>query len=369
MSAGLQHLLARWYPRREELRWVLGTVYRTEGPSYRKAGAMMLFNDAGERFGLLSGGCLEADLGRHAQRLMQTGGARTVTYDTRDEGDVAYQLELGCGGAVHILLQLVGTGDDDLGLAAAAERVQAGEGGYLVLEVPDSRGANRGRMCGDDDALRAIGVEPPAQSSRARLDDRDGVRRLVVPFRPEPALLVVGGGLDARPLVAMAGELGWRVTVCDPRPAFARPRHFPAATHVHRGPIDGLGGQRFDAAVVMSHNLGVDADAMRWLCAHSQLRYLGLLGPAVRRQRVLDLAGVDEAAFGCPVSGPAGLDLGGELPADIALSIMAECQAVLKGRPAAAATVARARAAAQDTQAPEAAASRVLLRDVGGGGR
>jgi len=42
---------------------------------------MMLFNDLGQQFGLLSGGCLEADIQRHAARVMHNKCSLTVSYD------------------------------------------------------------------------------------------------------------------------------------------------------------------------------------------------------------------------------------------------------------------------------------------------
>ena len=66
---------------------------------------MMLFNDLGQQFGLLSGGCLEADIQRHAARVMHSKRSLTVSYDGSDEDDITFQLGIGCGGTVHILLQ------------------------------------------------------------------------------------------------------------------------------------------------------------------------------------------------------------------------------------------------------------------------
>ena len=72
MNNHLVQLLKKWHPERDTRLWVLATVYKTIGPSYRKAGAMMLFNDLGQHYGLLSGGCLEADIQRQAARVMRS---------------------------------------------------------------------------------------------------------------------------------------------------------------------------------------------------------------------------------------------------------------------------------------------------------
>jgi XdhC and CoxI family len=64
---------------------------------------------AGREFaGLLSGGCLEGDLGEHARSVITSGTARVVTYDTRGPDDLVWGLGLGCEGAMRIFLLRVG---------------------------------------------------------------------------------------------------------------------------------------------------------------------------------------------------------------------------------------------------------------------
>jgi xanthine/CO dehydrogenase XdhC/CoxF family maturation factor len=128
-------------------------------------------------------------------------------------------------------------------------------------------------------------------------------------INPAIQIIIVGDGPDSASLRAFAGALGWStVDVAD-------------ASEL-TGPFD-----EWTGAVVKTHNFGRDFAALRALAAH-QLRYIGLMGPRKRRDQLLgDLfdTGVDltEQLFG-----PAGLDLGAEGPEEIALSIVAEIQAV-----------------------------------------
>ena len=85
------------------MNWVLGTVYKTEGSAYRKAGAHMLINEYGDYYGLLSGGCLESDIVLNARKVMQTKQSKTVVYDSFDEDSIAHKIGVGCGGKVYIL--------------------------------------------------------------------------------------------------------------------------------------------------------------------------------------------------------------------------------------------------------------------------
>ena len=115
-------------------------------------------------------------------------------------------------------------------------------------------------------------------------------------------------------------------------------RFFPTADAIVRSPLGELAAhesvQRANAAVVMTHSLQQDALALASLCDLTGLRYLGLLGPANRRDTVLAMAGLDAAQLPVSLAGPMGLNLGGDLPESVALSVLAECHAVLEGRDA-----------------------------------
>jgi xanthine/CO dehydrogenase XdhC/CoxF family maturation factor len=156
---------------------------------------------------------------------------------------------------------------------------------------------------------------------------------------PPVALVVFGAGDDAQPLVRFATALGWQVTVVDPRSALATPERFPEAdTTVIARPeelparvvlgVDSL-------AVIMTHHYRHDLPLLRTLLPRP-LAYLGLLGPRKRAEKIIS----DLAADGFAVTpemrarlhAPVGLDLGAESPAEVALAILAEMQAVLSGR-------------------------------------
>ncbi|MGL6158864.1 XdhC family protein [Microbulbifer sp.] len=318
MSNQLSDLLDAWLNARHDAQWVLGTVYRTEGPAYRKAGAMMLVNGLGQQFGLLSGGCLESDIVRNARRVMLSGKPLTLVYDGSDEDDLSFRLGIGCGGKVYIMLQPLSE-DNDLDLPAVAAALGKRQPGVYYQQIGGRLARFQAGKAGQTRELRLL--------QRSRIDDG----WLVTPILPEPHLLVVGGGLDARPLVRIAKTLGWQVTLADPRPANARAEHFPDADRVLRD-IGQLGRYALehsvDAAVLMAHNIDLDARGLRHL-HDSGLKHIALLGPRHRFHQVLERAELRENELGCPVSGPAGLPIGGQLPESIALSILAECHAVL----------------------------------------
>jgi xanthine/CO dehydrogenase XdhC/CoxF family maturation factor len=155
---------------------------------------------------------------------------------------------------------------------------------------------------------------------------------------PRTSLLIIGGGDDARPVVDSAKRLGWKVTVIDHRPAYAKPERFPAADSVLVGRPESyselLHPDPWTVAVVMTHNFHQDAEALAAL-AHFDLSYVGIIGNATRTEKMLATIAAHNgcrARINASFYYPAGLDIGAHTPEEIALSLVAEIQAVLSAR-------------------------------------
>ena len=120
---------------------------------------------------------------------------------------------------------------------------------------------------------------------------------------------------------------GW-----DSRPANARREFFSAADQIIRCPVaiiqDQSEVQSVDAVIIMSHNIVIDAQALNSMQS-LDLAYVGLLGPVHRRAEVIETAGLTEDSLRTEVSGPAGINIEGEFPEEIALSILTECHMAL----------------------------------------
>src|SRR5580698_10468216 len=84
---------------------VLVTVVATAGSTYRKPGARMMIMADGSYLGLLSGGCLEADLLMHAREVIESGVTRAIEYDMRGPDDILFGIGAGCEGAMRVLLE------------------------------------------------------------------------------------------------------------------------------------------------------------------------------------------------------------------------------------------------------------------------
>ena len=319
---------------------VVATIISTLGSTYRKAGAQMLIAADGAVAGLLSGGCLEGDLAAHAEGVLADGQPKIVEYDTRGSDDLIWGIGLGCEGAMRILLTRLAV-DNDYEPFAYLQRSRnehrAGSFAFVV-ETNNPLYALGSAYHGQAPTLPGAVQELLAESrpsTGSSIVSAAETTFLVIPVELPVKLLVLGAGPDAMPLVDIAGMLSWDITVLDHRPAYAVPERFPRARIVTCQPVSALPAvlatQSFDAAVVMSHHLPSDTTYLAALAA-STIRYVGLLGPAPRRHRLLSDIGTLSTKLASRLYGPVGLDIGANTPETIALAIVSEVQAMLSGR-------------------------------------
>lgn len=348
---------------------VLATIVSTRGSTYRKAGAQILITAAGEPIGLLSGGCLESDLVEQARSVFDSGQSKMLHYDDSGDDEV-FGLGIGCGGSIDVWMTRLDQASNweplttlsrcleertsiDYGLVLESmfEALPAGATVFLeqsgeVRVAPSPALATRPLP----DRARET---PPVPESVARwlttaLADEGGPRRARIGDYGEPKLrvfigslvlprrlLIIGAGPDAKPLVGFAAGLSWEVTLADHRPMYAVASRFPGlesmvvarpeALHEH------VDLDAFDAAVIMSHQLTVDRSALETL-SRTSIAYVGLLGPAARRQRLMDEVGAAAERLGERLHAPVGFNLGGRDAASVALGIVAEIEAFFHGR-------------------------------------
>jgi xanthine dehydrogenase accessory factor len=329
----------------------LATVVEVIGSAYRRPGARMLVTEDGELTGAISGGCLEGDARQRARRAIFQGEPALVTYDTRDEDDPRHGLGPGCQGVVRILLEPLDFTNPDNPLellrgfaqhptpavlatvfetdasglkAAVGQRVLLSETGLVrgtpLLAAPLAEAARATLAQGQPQILT---IETAAGPVRASLEV------LTPPLR----LVVYGAGNDAQPLVHLAASLGWHITVVDGRPNLATTTRFPEAAEVRIVPVRELETATPDPLayhVLLSHNYAYDLAALQTLLT-SPAPYIGLLGPRLKAQRLLDELDtfpIDQVQqLRGRLHSPIGLDLGSETPEEIALCIVAEIQA------------------------------------------
>lgn len=326
MDASVTQLLPLYQRERAAGRaMALALVLDTAGSTYTKSGALLLIASDGEYAGLLSGGCLEGDLRERARTVIADGRPQRVSYDMRGPDDELWGLGAGCEGAMDILMLRVGADEDWQPLHFMQQTMNADARASLAIVVESTRN--------DMPVGRVLLPAAPGQSQFARYE---AARLFVLPVEPPPRLLLLGAGPDAVPVCGFAQQLGWKVTLYDHRAANLQSGRFVGADVLLTAPPEELPSRlrltNFSAAVVMSHHLRSDLAYLRAL-AHSTIGYVGLLGPAPRREKLGGELGADAALLAGRLHSPVGLALGGRSPASIALSIVAEIHAWLHDAP------------------------------------
>ena len=324
---------------------VLATVYDTKGSTYSKAGHRILISSDLDYQGLVSGGCLEGDLAERASAVIAVNEPTTITYDMRDDADDLWGLGIGCNGLIRVFLQPLMANDGyepflqiakylRMPVSVVVATVIAGKPGTpiagttLIWDESDVESDALKRLVPGCQAARTVG-------KTILKTEEDGLTVLYSPLQPLRKLLVLGAGLDALPVVNMAAELGWRVTIADHRPAYLEKGVFALAERTalidpERMSQD-LVPSSFDAVVVMSHHLITDQIYLMQL-ADAELSYLGVLGPVARKNRLLDSLGAVGDSLRDQLRGPVGIDIGADEPESIALSLLAEIHATLAGK-------------------------------------
>ncbi|RCJ20375.1 xanthine dehydrogenase [Nostoc minutum NIES-26] len=336
----------------------LATVVNVRGSTYRQPGARMLMTEAGRTVGTISGGCLEKDVFEHTRISMPDGQTIVVTYDTTADEDIVWGFGLGCNGVVQVLIERLDDNplnpvalikqcfcNQQLGIIATVFGVE----GKVNIQVGARLMLNpEGRVTTDikesyltdfliKDAQIALQTQHSSVNKYQLISGSVDV--FIEVIHPLTRLIIFGAGHDAVPTAQFAKALGWHVTIVDCRASEATRERFSIADEViltrreivHKQ----IAVDTRTIAVVMTHNYLDDLEILKMLM-RSSARYLGFLGPKHRTERLLqDLRaeGVDYTTEQLQrLHGPVGIDIGADTSEAIALSIIAEIQAVLSNR-------------------------------------
>lgn len=367
--------LGSWRPAVSGQRCAVATIVGTGGSVPRPLGTSMMVSENGEILGSLSGGCVEGAVVEAALEAMRDGGPRLESFGYSAED--AFAVGLTCGGELEVHIQPLQDALSSLaGESAAAHSGQDtsplalirrldGEGGVVVVHDPvrfrAMESTELAKLVGDHPATlfaAAAQVEPLLQGGRAglvRLAPPEGcidgwvtLDRWETPREePEPqpitlfvesrlpaARMLVFGANDFGAALLPAGQLlGYDVTLCDARPAFAQQNRFAGADQVitdwpHRYLQNEADAGRIDARTVvciLTHDPKFDIPLLETALGLN-LAYVGAMGSRrSHRQRIDALLETGIPAESLErLHSPIGLELGAVTPAEVAVSITAE---------------------------------------------
>ena len=298
MSENLEVLQALSQWEQSGQRAVLATVVSAWGSAPRRPGSQMAIREDGHIVGSVSGGCVEGDVIAQALEMMDSVEAdaaptRQADYGVSDAS--AWAVGLACGGQIRVHLHQPEAGFADDTIAGMADTGEV----TVPLDVGESA---------------AVSVTYAA------------------PLR----LLILGGVHIAQALVALAPTVGFSPTIIDPRGGFASPERFPDIPLITDWPdqaVSEFGIDARTAVVALTHDEKLDDPALLAAFA-SRAFYIGALGSkrtqASRRERML-AAGVSEENY-ARLHGPIGLDIGAANPQEIAVAILGQMIAALRGK-------------------------------------
>ena len=335
------------------LKTALATVVKVEGSSYRQPGARMLVTEDGQLTGAISGGCLEGDALKKAVLAIHQKNNKLITYDTSNPDDVEFGVQLGCNGIVHILFEYI---DENAAQnpISLLEKTTEGRNEAVVttifsLEKKNTQIGTIASIINQEVTLLHPNTISETEllnfSSQVFEAKKNVIRKasfneiLFQYLPPQTTLIIAGAGNDVKPLVETASILGWKIILADGRATHAQKKRFPKADDVLLATpeeiINKIEIDKSSIFVLMTHNYNYDLALLK-LIIYKPLKYIGLLGPKTKLDRMIE----DMTNSGMVIGneelnklfGPVGLDIGAETSEEIAISIVAEIQAVLNQR-------------------------------------
>ena len=318
--------------------YLSATVVRVLGSAYRKPGARMLATQERWAAGSISAGCLERDVLNRGMWRLRDGLPVLVRYDASEDALDEWQGS-GCQGVIDVLLE-PGASHAYAAYAFAARCLETETAGVIAtvfasehaaiqvgMKLLISPDAVAGTL--EDSALRAWLTTESREGGPARVVTRDGVTALIEPVVLPPHLFIFGGNHDVGPLATLARNLGWSISLWDGQTRTRAENFGDYLTGSAEAAVQRLNACARPIAVVMTHDLQRDQEVLSALLP-SRAQYIGVLGPRRRTEQLLARCvrpGVGQLSG--RLFGPAGLAIGSESPAEIALSIVAQVQSVL----------------------------------------
>ena len=324
---------------------VVATVVGHSGSTPRTSGSKMIVHGDGRISQTVGGGALEGDVIRQALNLFAIRRGAILFYDL-NETTATYDLDLVCGGRMHVFLDYVPADRAAIDVyRALADSLAASRRALLVALVrgdDDHLQVTRSVLTPDGrpvDPAPYVLPESDQLTKALALTGADGAARMVVlgpdrvviePVAPPDTVYLIGAGHVSLEVAWLTHRLGFRTVVMDDRAEFASKERFPMADALRVCPdyeevFEGFTPGQDDCVVIVTRGHRFDKKALAQALT-SKAGYIGMIGSARKRDTIykgLTGEGLDPAQLErvhCPV----GLSIEAETPAEIAVSIAAQ---------------------------------------------
>jgi xanthine dehydrogenase accessory factor len=296
--------------------FAVATAVSIEGSAPRTVGTSMAY-DGETVIGSIAGGCVEGAVVDTCESVLADGVPRTVEYGVSDES--AFAVGLTCGGQLRIRVELLTEHIVD-----ALREASAGRPAGIATVLDGDASQHENRIAAELASRVALG-----ETALATIDCGTELVDVFFEVCSAPPRMVIFGAMDfSVALASAASAIGYRVTVCDPRPLFATASRFPTADVVVQWPTTWLAGQQLDERAVicvLAHDDRFDAEIIAQ-ALDLPVAFVGAMGSRRthdRRLASLRDRGVGEEAI-ARLRSPIGLDIGASTPEETAISILAE---------------------------------------------
>jgi len=302
------------------LKTALLTLVNVEGSSPRTIGSQMLVNESGQSVGMLSGGCVESALVEAAVLAIQSGQWQLIRYGLDSD---YFDIKLPCGSGIDVLISPVDNGE---WLSQLATLTEGRQPFTLKLDIEH-------QSVEIDSSIKAnVASEKKHQWSRQQVEQQLKVFSKI--YVPRQRVFAVGQGaiFDAFLNLSAALDMERRIYSSTlPNDFKSQDTEYIRLTSPAR--FDAAGLDEYSAMVLLSHDHDWDIpiliETLKTQVAH--IAVLGSRETHKQRLSLLEAEGVSKEDL-ARVKGPAGLDIGGNTPPEIALSILAEIVAQKNGK-------------------------------------
>lgn len=307
----------------------LATVVAVKGSAYRRPGARMVISERGDIFGMIGGGCFDADVKEIALQVIKTKQPELRLYDLSD--DSVWGLGLGCNGSVYVLIEAISSAQGQEWMEKIGMHL-ANQDGLLIehrIDYPFDFKKHPRKI-----SFKRIFKEGSyGRPSKLVRHSHSSVFEEVL--KPDPRLVIFGAGHDVIPLVDLADLAGFQVCVVDSREHLLNHTRFKRAAEFYcartEDLLEKMSPKIGDYVIFMSHKIEYDAAAFHFY-HNKPVNYLGFLGPKKRSQQIIfDMLNLTPATLEAileKIHSPIGINIGSETAEQVAISVVSELLAV-----------------------------------------
>lgn len=334
--------------RDEGAKAVLATIITKLGSAPREKGAKLLVREDGSSLGTISGGCVEAEAWHEAIRVMKTGESKVIGFHLTEKDAVGSGLV--CGGSIEVYLEPIWGDYDSKGgdiFEGIIRTLSQGSKAFLATVIQRTESSGKGKLLIKEDGYVQGSLGDPLldrsiiEHIRAKkrneapvlLTIKDSLSReseiYLEPITPTPVLFIFGGGHISLPLARMGKLVGFKVVVIDDRELYANKNRFPEVDEVYALEFEKFFEQvelPSTAYIVIVTRGHLYDELVLERVLKTEAVYIGMIGSKRKVKYTyesLHAKGITEEELS-RVHSPIGLDIGAEMPEEIAVSILAE---------------------------------------------